>query len=95
MAINIIGTPSSDPKELYFTIEEVTEHVKKMLVPTSYKEVPYVKNVMDLTALLMLNGQKIQAIRLIKNCFPVGLKEAKDFVEANFIFGSENRYIRA
>jgi hypothetical protein len=92
MAINIVGMSSPSPKELYFTVEEVVEHVKKMLQSTNFlggwdKEIPYVKNVMDLADLLMRNGQKIQAIRLVRNCFPVGLKEAKDFVEANFLMG--------
>jgi len=95
MGINIVGTPSSDPKELFFTADEVVNHVKTKLQPIktdiyskdSTCTIPFVSNITDIAKFLMLKGQKIQAIKLIKTCFPIGLKEAKDFVEANFVLG--------
>lgn len=96
MSINIIGAPSSNPKELFFTADEVVNHVKAKLIPIktdiyskdSTCTIPFVSNITDIARILMACGHKIQAIKLIRACFPVGLKEAKDFVEANFVLGN-------
>lgn len=90
MSIRIIPCQrTNDPKNLYFTEDEVVNHVRDMVANQPYDGgVPYSHYVeVVLTSCKMLtesHGHKLAAIRLLRTCFPIGLKEAKDYIELNY-----------
>ncbi len=93
MPIQIIPSqPTNDPKNLYFTEDQVVTHIKAMVTlhpsdgytPNSEPYSPFVNTVLMACAEAAQRGRKIQAIRLLRVCFPIGLKEAKDYIEANY-----------
>ena len=91
MAIKIIDKQRI-PNEVTYTSEELMAYIGGTLMnPVNYGydhnpdiRIPYVDSVLCAARQLVMSGKFIQAIKLVKSMFPMGLKEAKDFCEAEF-----------
>lgn len=90
MPITIVTENSkANPKHLVFGSEEIKSYIEVRMStrydnPTTGAENQFVDDILFACRELMRSGKKIAAIKLIRGCFPVGLKEAKDFVELNY-----------
>jgi ribosomal protein L7/L12 len=81
---------STQRNEVIFTKTEIVNHITAMLNERYDRSGRSDENSISyyyeaaISAVRTLNecGKKIQAIKLLRAFFPIGLKEAKDFVEA-------------
>jgi ribosomal protein L7/L12 len=71
------------PGNVYFRAQDILAHVSDGLNETQYGR-QYIDGVLAVAKHLCSFGRTIQAIKLVKTCFPMGLAEAKNFVESEF-----------
>jgi len=78
--IKLNGSPT--PTIIEVSKSDIIEHITENL---NMAETYFVQNIENCARTLYRQGFKIQAIKLLKTVFPLGLKQAKEYVELNYI----------
>jgi len=81
-----------EENEINFTPAEITRHINDQLndaecyYMSEEKKMGtrFINSIHDGMRALWLRGEKIKAIKLMRTIFPVGLKEAKDYLESMY-----------
>lgn len=87
MQLQIIDLPTSP---LIITIEKMKEHMASRINTSrcNYSDMTnierFIEDIEKACDCLCRHGEKIRAIALFRAVFPIGLKEAKDYIEARF-----------